>query len=112
MLFKGWVEGGLYPLRVNPTSFFVVTLQATKVSSAVWHACLGHPNSRTLKHILPCLPTLNKNFNFCESCTLGKSTKLSFSTRSAHAQSFLHTLHMDVRGPAPIPPLMVFAFIW
>lgn len=67
VMFKGLVDASLYPLRATPTSSIPVAFQATKVSSTIWHASLGHPNSGTLKVLLSCLPTLNKHVGFCES---------------------------------------------
>lgn len=101
-MFKGLVEGGLYPLSVQP-SHTHVALQAINVLATTWHAYLGHPNSRALHSLSPCLPTLNKTMSFCESCTLGKSTKLRFSSCEIYASTFLHMLHhMDVWGPSSV----------
>lgn len=101
VMFKGLVEGGLYPLRVQP-SHTHVALQAINVLATIWYAHLGYPNSRALHSLSPCLPTLNKTMSFCESCTLGKSTKLRFSSCEIYASTFLHMLHMDVWGPISI----------
>lgn len=109
MLFKGPVEDGLYPLRLNSTPSPVEFL-ATKVSGTLWHARLGHPSTRILKMLFPSLHVLNKDVTFCESCILGKSTKLPFTSRTLYAPSILHTLHTDVWGPAPISSFDGFRF--
>jgi len=47
---------------------------------------------------------------FCESCMLGKSSKLPFHCRQTYANSFLHTLHTDVWGPASVSSYNGFRF--
>jgi hypothetical protein len=56
---------------------------------------------------------MNNTIGFCESCVLGKSTKLPFSSRETYATTFFHTLHTDVRGPASIPSYDWYdTFLW
>jgi hypothetical protein len=53
---------------------------------------------------------MNNTISFCESCVLGKSTKLPFSSQETYATTFFHTLHTDVWGPASIPSYDRFQF--
>lgn len=44
----------------------------------------------------------NEQFNFCESCKLGKMHQKSFNTVVHHTTSALHLIHADVWGPAAV----------
>lgn len=76
-----------------------MALLTNKVSGNTWHTRLGHPNIRTLNTLSPCLSSTNKQVDFCESCVMGKSSKLPFQNCNSHVPIFLHT---DVWGSAPI----------
>lgn len=64
-------------------------------------ARLRHPNACFFNTLLPCLPPLNNHIGFCESYKLRKSTKLPCQARISYSSTFLHTLHLNVWGPAP-----------
>jgi len=95
------MKDGLYPINLQQFSTTPVSFLANKVPSNLWHALLGHPQARILTKL--CLPYMDKQNVFCESCVLGKSTKLPFESRKSYATAFLHTLHSDVWGPAFVP---------
>ena len=69
-----------HSLRSIPTNSNLVAFQATKVSSTIWYARLGHPNSRILQLLLTCLPTLNKQVTFYQSWIIGKLKKFPFAS--------------------------------
>jgi histone deacetylase 1/2 len=101
VILKGFMKDGLYPINLQQLSTIPVNFLANKVSSNLWHARLGHPQARILTKL--CLPSMDKQNVFCESCVLEKSTKLPFESRKSYATAFLHTLHSDVWGPAFVP---------
>ena len=101
VILKGFMKDGLYPINLQQLSTIPVSFLANKVSSNLWHARLGHPQARILTKL--CLPSMDKQNVFCESCVMGKSTKLPFESRKSYATAFLHTLHSDVWGPASVP---------
>jgi len=101
VILKGFMKDGLYPINLQQFSTLPVSFLANKVPNNLWHARLGHPQSRILTKL--CLPFMYKQNVFCESCVLGKSTKLPFESRKSYTTSFLHTLHSDVWGPAFVP---------
>lgn len=50
-----------------------------------------------------CLPVFNKSSSsFCDSCHIGKSSKLHLSSSNFKSTQFLDLLFCDVWGPAPI----------
>jgi histone deacetylase 1/2 len=101
VILKGFMKDGLYPINLQQFSTIPGSFLANKMSSSLWHARLGHPQARILTKL--CLPSMDKQNAFCESCVLGKSTKLPFESRQLYATTFLHTLHSDVWGPASVP---------
>ncbi|GJV09216.1 putative RNA-directed DNA polymerase [Tanacetum coccineum] len=79
-LLTGPSKHGLYTITlpqlksINKVSFSVV-----RASPTIWHRRLGHPHQRLLRSMLSnfSLPVTNKSLSsFCNSCPLGKSSKL------------------------------------
>ena len=76
-------------------------------SPAVWvstdaplliHNRLGHPSLCTFQKMVPCFSTLSSLA--CESCQLGKHTRISFPQRlNNRAKSPFELVHTDVWGP-------------
>ena len=70
--------------------------------SCLWHSCLGHINER-------CIAKLQKSgkigsfdyesYDMCESCLLGKMTKLPFNGNGEHASGLLDLINSDVCSP-------------
>ena len=94
-LYKGLSRDGLYPvhglslpLRSNSSLSSVSSPSPTclqsvcsKVSDAdLWHARLGHPQDRVLRHLLPQFssPSNSSATKFCKHCIQGKMTQLPF----------------------------------
>jgi len=104
-LLTGPSNGGLYSFhlpRMQPVP--KVAFSTTRASSTTWHQRLGHPHSQLLKSMcskyrLPLLDSLN--FSPCESCSIGKSSKLSLLSSTYKSSNFLDLLFCDVWGPAP-----------
>lgn len=74
-------------------------------SQPLWHRHLGHPNDRTLQHIITSnfLPVSSKSHveSTCVSCKCNKSHRLSFSVSSLTSQGPLDLIYSDIWGPAP-----------
>ncbi|KAM1339684.1 hypothetical protein ACFX2H_038177 [Malus domestica] len=100
-LFQERCENGLYlflgggGLSKYPISMFL----GVRVSAQKWHSCLGHPASSIIKFLIsnnqvPSHGTAD--VMFCDSCPLGKSTKLPFRKSESVSQFPLELLHSDV----------------
>ena len=83
----------------------MIVTRSSKASSKVWHQCMGHPQTKSIK--------LLQDKNFFEvsswmksttvrvSCRLGKSYKLSFGLINKISNNPLHKIHCDLQGPTP-----------
>ena len=79
--FRGRCENGLYPFPSGSGRFnsSISALVGVRCSVQKWHARLGHPANSIIKFLIsnkmvPIHGT--SNVSFCESCPLGKSTRL------------------------------------
>ncbi|KAF9663835.1 hypothetical protein SADUNF_Sadunf17G0093300 [Salix dunnii] len=108
VLLKGLMADGLYPINLRQLQHHAFSFLANKVPGSLWHARLGHPHPQIIGRLA--LPSLHGKIGFCESCMLGKSTKLPFTSRQTYATEFLHTLHTDVWGPASVTSFDGFRF--
>lgn len=80
-LMRGRRKGDLYVLPNSPELYFSRRFKST--SAEVWHQRLGHPQSSTL-HLLKNKGLINvvgsiKLQHLCDSCQLGKLSRLPFS---------------------------------
>ncbi|CAL8136827.1 unnamed protein product [Prunus armeniaca] len=83
-LFHGRCENGLYPFSGGGGQFNypISVCVGIRVSAQKWHSRLGHLTLSTVKFLISNkkVPVLGaSNVAFCQSCPLGKSTKLPFS---------------------------------
>ncbi|KAJ9538821.1 LOW QUALITY PROTEIN: hypothetical protein OSB04_031554 [Centaurea solstitialis] len=106
ILLTGPSNGSLYSFRlpqiqpVPKTSF-----STARASSTTWHQRLGHPHPQLLKFMLSKynLPLQNKCAStFCDSCFVGKSSKLHLSPSLNKSSHILDLVFCDVWGPAPV----------
>lgn len=81
------------------------------VSQELWHFRLGHLNAADMKRLIVnkmvCgleKVNINNESKFCESCTIGKQTRLPFP-KNKHLRSsrILELVHTDVCGPMSEP---------
>lgn len=108
-LFQGRSENGLYPISLHQyiknKAQLPRALLGERVSTPIWHQRLGHPATAILKKLVHSnkLSTTGSstNFSFCDSCPLGKSTKLPFALSSSISAAPLELIHTDVWGPSP-----------
>ncbi|KAL4569482.1 hypothetical protein LXL04_025120 [Taraxacum kok-saghyz] len=104
-LLTGPSDGGLYTFRLpafQPLS--KVAFSSTRTSSTIWHQRLGHPHSQLFKFMLSKfhLPVSNNSLNSpCNSCFIGKSSKLHLLPSDNKSSHVLDLLFCDVWGPAP-----------
>jgi histone deacetylase 1/2 len=101
VLLRGRVHQGLYALEAPsvPEIF-----SGVRVSSAHWHACLGHPASPIVSHVLHRheLPISysNKSPAVCDACQQGKSHQQPFVSSTRVVNKPLELVYLDVWGPA------------
>ncbi|KAK8937455.1 hypothetical protein KSP39_PZI012258 [Platanthera zijinensis] len=89
-------SGDLYPVRPTSTSIPAVL---SAVSSTTWHHRLGHPghpvfNLLRQHHHIAC-PT-RRSSPLCQSCQLGKHTKLPFVSSVSSTTAPFDIIHSDV----------------
>ena len=103
ILFRGQSENGLYPfhlrqLRNKASTHF--SLIGVHVSHPIWRHRLGHPAHPILqrivsKHQLTLQGKFECNF-FCDSCPLGKSSRLPFQASNSISTTPLELVHSDI----------------
>jgi hypothetical protein len=98
-------DGDLYPL----TALAARTLLATAASR--WHQRLGHPGNKALSQVLSSFDfTCNKDCSSaCNSCRLGKHTRLPFSSSNTVTSAPFQLLHYNV-WTSPVPSVSGFQF--
>ena len=103
VLKQGSTREGLYVLQDPKFQAFYSTRQIP-TSDEVWHRRLGHPHDQVLK--LLCqnkFIRVNKStLKMCESCQIGKSSRLPFVASSFVASRPLERVHCDLWGPSPV----------
>lgn len=96
---KGARRGDIYALKMDN----LLALSATRSSSDIWHARLGHPNSKSLEVLRnnKCINFTywNKTPTVCVSCQMGKGYKLPFQLRNKVEVEPLLKIHCDLWGP-------------
>ena len=101
MFFRGRCENGLYPFPSGSgkSNIQFSAFVGVRVSVQKWHARLGHPANSTIKFLVSNKLVLilgTSTVTFCESCLLGKSTRLPFNVSKSISQFPLQLLHSDV----------------
>ena len=74
-------------------------------SSYLWHCRLGHISERRMTELHKCgsLGSFDyESFDTCESCLLGKMTKLPFKRKGERANELLDLIHTNVCGPMSV----------
>lgn len=99
-LLTGPSDGGLYTLRLPAFhSLSKVAFSSTRASSTIWHQRLGHPHPQLFKFMLSNfhLPVSNNSLSSpCNSCFIGKSSKLHLLPSNYKSSSVLDLLFCDV----------------
>ena len=74
-------------------------------SSYLWHCRRGHISERRMTKLQKCgsLGSFDyESFDTCESCLLGKMTKLLFKGKVERASGLLDLIHTDVCSPMSV----------
>ena len=102
----GTLSNGIYILDVSNPILNVNDNKRQKrdnlKSSVLWHCRLGHTSERRMTKLHKCgsLRSFDyESFDTCESCLLGKMTKLPFKGKGKRANKLLDLIHTDVYGP-------------
>ncbi|GJY11713.1 retrovirus-related pol polyprotein from transposon TNT 1-94, partial [Tanacetum coccineum] len=105
-LLTGPSKHGLYTITLPQLkSINKVSFSAIRASPTIWHRRLGHPHQRLLHYMLSnfSLPVTNKSLSsFCNSCPLGKSSKLPLFESGFRSNNILYLVYCDVWGPTPL----------
>jgi hypothetical protein len=112
------LHGGLYKLRISPSTFTLhpsvslvshcnispnkttrsfINSSITHIPvSAFWHFRLGHLSNQRLSNMHSLYPSI---------CQFAKHKRLPYSTSSSHALSKFELLHYDIWGPLSVPSI-------
>ncbi|GJX15178.1 putative RNA-directed DNA polymerase [Tanacetum coccineum] len=105
-LLTGPSKHGLYTITLPQLkSINKVSFSAVRASPTIWHRRLGHPHQRLLRSMFSnfSLSVTNKSLSsFCNSCPLGKSSKLPLFESGFQSNNILDLVYYDVWGPAPL----------
>ncbi|KAI3725993.1 hypothetical protein L1987_65790 [Smallanthus sonchifolius] len=105
-LLTGPSENGLHSIRLPSLHpLHKVAFSAVRASSDTWHQRLGHPHPELLKSMLSIysLPVQNKSLSTsCNSCHMGKSSKLHLLSSNFKSNNVLDLIFYDIWGPAPV----------
>ena len=104
LLIKGRNIKGLYLLEPSVAACTLISSRQDSVSDEVWHRRLGHPNHQVLQQLSTSksISISRSTKKICESCQLGKSSRLPFLASSFSASRPLERVHSDLWGHAPI----------
>lgn len=115
-LHQGPTRQGLYPIQPyydsSPQAYISSSSSQASSSATLWHHKLGHPNATLLQHLVEQfhLPVHKPYHVTCTSCNVAKSHKLPFTLSDYCAANPFELMHMDVRGPAPVPSFRGFRY--
>ncbi|KAJ0882624.1 putative RNA-directed DNA polymerase [Helianthus annuus] len=105
-LLTGPSNNGLYSISLpHMQPLRKVAFSAVRATAQTWHQRLGHPHHQLLASMLSKyhLPLLNKcSMSDCDSCFVGKSSKLHLSSSDYKSSNVLDLVFCDVWGPAPV----------
>ena len=111
LLTRGSKHEGLYRLE-NPQFLAFYSSRQQSATDVVWHKRLGHPHQQVLQFLSTTKAiSVNKVLKtMCESCQLGKTSKLPFSSSVFESKRPLERIHCDVWGPAPVTSVQGFRY--
>jgi uncharacterized protein YuzB (UPF0349 family) len=97
---------GLYVLDLEGKSICNINAKRLRSNDLnptfIWHSRLGHIDEKRIEqlHKDGLLSSFDfESFETCESCLLGKMTKVPFTGHSERASDLLGLVHTDVCGP-------------
>ena len=112
VLLKGPRRRNLYTLSGIPEAYFSNRFKAG--TAELWHQRLGHPQASAVsvlfnKNLVDVTGSLRSKF-LCDSCQLGKLSKMPFSASEHTSSSVFDKIHCDLWGPAPVISFAKFKF--
>jgi transposase InsO family protein len=111
-LITGRRKGDLYVLHNSPELHFSYRFKTG--SAAVWHQRLGHPQASAVQLLknkgLIDVTGAMKTEHLCDSCQLGKLSKLPFSHSEHSSTDVFEKIHCDLWGPAPVLSIGKFKY--
>lgn len=112
VLMKETKQGNLYSICASPTAFYSTRFQTTIEKQ--WHQRLEHPQAAVVSHFrklgLIKVACNKEPATMCESCPLGKMSKLHFSLSISNSIVIFDKLHIDLWGPAPVLSIHRFKY--
>jgi len=107
ILLSGQSKDGFYALTKSSVTSVPQAYWSpcTSASANLWHHRLGHPTTRIFQLLISKNKIIcnNKRLNFqCQSCPLGKSSRLSLGPTSYKTSTPLELIFSNVWGPAPL----------
>lgn len=112
VVLKGPRSKGLYMLKNQEFEAFFSDINVS-ASEDTWHLRLGHSSSGVLQHLKSSNAiVVNKGQTspLCESCQMGKSSRLKFFQSSSSVSQPLGRIHCDLWGPSPIVSYQGFRY--
>lgn len=111
-MITGKRKGDLYVLPTSPELYFSHRFKSG--IAEVWHQRLGHPQSSALqmlknKGLIDVIGT-TKSQHLCDSCQLGKLSRLPFSCSEHSSTNIFEKIHCDLWGPAPVLSIAKFRY--
>ncbi|KAJ6866233.1 Retrovirus-related Pol polyprotein from transposon TNT 1-94 [Populus alba x Populus x berolinensis] len=111
-LITGRRKGDLYVLHNSPELHFSYRFKTG--SAEVWHQRLGHPQASAVQLLknkgLIDVTGAMKTEQLCDSCQLGKLSKLPFSHSEHSSTDVFEKIHCDLWGPAPVLSIGKFKY--
>lgn len=111
-MLTGQRKGDLYVLSKSKEVHF--SNRQNTASEELWHQRLGHPQKSAVQLLQTqnlILVSSNKKINsICESCQLGKLSKLPFTSSSSSSTTAFEKIHCDIWGPGPVLSLGKFRY--
>lgn len=111
-LITGKRKGNLYVVSNEPEAYFSYRFKSG--TPDIWHQRLGHSQFSAVQRLknkgLIEVVGSSKGDNLCDSCQLGKLSKLPFSPSENSSCSSFDKIHCDLWGPAPVQSIDKFRF--
>lgn len=103
-MIKGRRKGDLYVLPNSPELYFSHRFKSS--TAEIWHQRLGHPQHSALemlknKGLIDVTSRINTQ-HLCDSCQLGKLSRLPFSRCEHSSTGSFEKIHCDLWGPSPV----------
>lgn len=101
IIFRAIRSNGVFKLHVEKIESYIVKNDEVDLT---WHKRLGHIGKSGFGKIIEkgLLPSKVSDDITCESCSIGKQVRKSFSSSFTVSNDILELVHFDVCGPMPV----------